>query len=224
MESIGGLKDMQDRIVREIVIEDIVPFEDVKFVAGFSTTYDKDMIIASAVVVRFPSEEIVEKRTIKRKASMNYIPGLESFRDGPVLMELFYELEYTPDIILLKGHGIAHPQSCGIATYVGVESQRPTIGIALKPLVEVQGENLVMNGEIVGAVVRTREHGNPLYVSPGNNITIETSKKIIMQLTHYPHKLPEPLHLAARMTKKGVNETNEEKPQEEEEYMSEVAK
>lgn len=214
---------MQNRIVREIVIVDTVPFEDVKFVAGFSTTYDKDMIIASAVVVRFPSEEIVEKKIIKRKAQINYIPGLESFRDGPILMELFYELEYTPDVILLKGHGIAHPQNCGIATYVGVETQVPTIGIAIKPIVDVQGDALMMNGKIVGAVVRTREHGNPLYVSPGNNITVETSKKIIVQLTHYPHKLPEPLHIATRIGKKGVSGANEEAPKVEEEYRSEVA-
>ena len=223
-DSIGNLKDMQDRIVREIVVEDAVPIEDIKFVAGFSTTYEKDMITASAVVVRFPSEDIVEKKTIQRKAQMNYIPGLEAFRDGPILMELFYELEYTPDVILLKGHGIAHPQNCGIATYIGVETQVPTIGIAIKPLTEIQDEHLVMNGEIVGAVVRTREHGNPLYVSPGNNITVETSKKIIKQLTHYPHKLPEPLHLSTRMAKKGVNETKKEQQPVEEEYRSEVAR
>ena len=215
-ESIGNLKDMQNRIVGEILIEDITPLEDVKFVAGFSTNYKGEEIIASAIVVRYPSEEIVEKKTITRKAKMNYIPGLEAFRDGPILMELFYELEYTPDVILIKGHGIAHPQNCGIATYMGVETQRSTIGIAQKPLAEVVGENMFLNEELIGALVKTREHSNPLYISPGNNITVETAKKIIVQLTHYPHKLPEPLHLAGRMGKKemkidGRSQTQEER-------------
>ncbi|MBI4139913.1 endonuclease V [Candidatus Woesearchaeota archaeon] len=222
-QSISSLKEMQEHIVSDINIPEEFPIQDVKLVAGFSTSCKGDKITCSAIIVRFPSEEIIEKKTILRKAPINYVPGLEAFRDGPIIMELYYSLEYTPDVILLKGHGIAHPQMCGIASFIGVETQMPTIGIAVKPLTEIKDDILLMDGKCVGVVVKTREYSNPLYVSPGSNISFNACREIIMKLTHYPHKLPEPLHLATRMAKKGIVEKGEEKNNEEE-FMSEVAR
>ena len=34
------------------------------------------------------------------------------------------------DVLLLDGHGMLHPRKCGLASFVGVLIDKPTIGIA----------------------------------------------------------------------------------------------
>ncbi len=218
------LHEEQSRIAREITLKPI-DLSTVNLIAGITAIPIGDTITAVAVIVRYPSCEVVEKKTVTRKAPMHYIPGLEAFREGPIAMEAYYELEYTPDVILVKGHGVAHPSHCGLASYIGVETQKPTIGVALKPVTEVHGEQLLLDGETLGIIVTTRQHANPLSVSPGNLITISECKTLVGQLTHYPHKLPEPLHIAQKIAKKGTSEKTSETNDQlvEEEYLSEVA-
>ena len=40
-----------------------------------------------------------------------------------------------------------------------------------------------------------------MYVSPGNNISIESSYELSKNMIKLPHKKPEPLHLAAKYAK-----------------------
>src|SRR5208337_5210128 len=94
-----------------------------------------------------------------------YVPGLLSFRESPVLLAAFARLRVSPDIILVDGHGRAHPRRFGIACHLGLLLDRPTIGCAKSILVGEAEEpgftagstaSLVDKGEKGGVVLRTR--------------------------------------------------------------------
>ena len=109
------------------------------------------------------------------------------------------QLNSNPDLLVLDGHGIAHPRRFGIACHVGLVSEIPALGVAKKILVGSHGElpenagewtNLEHNGEIIGAVLRTRKNVKPVYVSPGHKICLESAVDFVRKsMTGY--RLPE---------------------------------
>jgi deoxyribonuclease V len=108
---------------------------------------------------------------------------------------------------MIAGHGVAHPLKCGLASYIGVELGKASIGIAKKILVgEVKKGKIVILNETRGEEVITREHANPLYVSSGHLISLKTSVDLVKKSIISPHKLPEPLHEARKYLKKVVSE------------------
>ena len=220
----GKLQDMQKRVAKEVKTTD--NFEEVRYIAAFETAFVGDKVVCGAVVVKADTMEVVEKKFSVSRAPMPYVPGLLAFREGPPILQTYYDIEHDPDILLVKGHGIAHPLKCGLATYVGVELAKPTIGMAKRKLVgEVNDENMLIDGKIVGKLVKTKEHANALFVSPGNMISVETAAELVKKLVIHPHKLPEPLHIAHKYTKhiaKKVQEELKNKPEEESSEFQEV--
>ena len=201
--SFGKLKDMHAQIAQQIQAEDGIKVDEIKYIAGFDLAYFGNKCVCSVVVLDFKTLQEVEKKFLVAKTPMNYVPGFLAFREGPPICEAYFDLECEPDVIIVDGHGIAHPMNCGLATFVGVELGKPVIGVAKSLLVgEVKDEQIILEGEIVGKTVRTKEHANPLFVSPGNMISIETATEIVKKCVIPPHKLPEPLHAAHRFADK----------------------
>ena len=54
----------------------------------------------------------------------------------------------------------------------------------------------------------TKEGSNPMYVSPGNFISINSSYELCKKMINLPHKRPEPLHLAAKYSREVRKELN----------------
>ncbi len=122
--------------------------------------------IAGVIVYRFPEMEEIERVWAERRLTFPYVPGLLSFREIPVLLKALARLRHAPDVIFCDGQGYAHPRRFGIACHLGVLLDCPTIGCAKSILVgtaEEPGQKagawtpLVDGGEVVGAVLRTRE-------------------------------------------------------------------
>ncbi len=82
-----------------------------QYVAGADMAFDPETNIAFAgvIVYRLPELEEVERRMARRKLRFPYVPGLLSFRESPVLLAAFARLRVSPDVILIDGHGMAHP-------------------------------------------------------------------------------------------------------------------
>src|SRR3989344_4173792 len=186
--NIGALKDQQSEIARQARFEDKLPLDQIKYVAGFSTSFRGTRCVCAATVIDFKTMKTVEKKFLVTKAPMNYLPGFEASREGPVICQLYYDLEFEPDVILVSGHGLAHPVACGLATFVGVELGKPTFGAA-KNLVfgEEKDDLIVFDEQVIGRIVKTHEYANPLYVSPGNLISVETAAKIVEKCIVPPH-------------------------------------
>jgi deoxyribonuclease V len=134
-----------------------------------------------------------------------YIPGLLGFREVPVLARAFARLAVKPDLILVDGHGLAHPRGLGVASHLGVVLDVPTIGVAKSILVgRVEGElgdaagtqaPLVWQDRIIGVALRTRRGANPIYVSVGHRVSLETALRWVLAAGR-GRRLPEPTRLA----------------------------
>lgn len=197
------LRDVQRKVAKEANLAYGIKTSEVKRIAGFDLAFLQDKCVCAAVVLEYPSMKVLERKSIVMKVPMNYIPGYLAFREGPPIITLYYDIEEEPDVLMVDGHGIAHPLMCGLATYVGVELGKPCIGVAKNLLIGSEKDgNIVVGDEVIGVVVRTKEHARPLYVSQGNLVTLEAAKEIVEKCVIPPHKLPEPLHQAHRLSKR----------------------
>ena len=148
----------------------------------------------------------LEEKYASSTKTIPYIPGFLCFREGPAILEAFNKLENKPDLIMIKGHGIIH-QRLGLASYVGIILGLPVIGIANKLLYgEIKNNKIYIDGKLKGYELKTKEHGNPIYISAGNKITVTKSLELVKQFIKSPHKLPEPLFLAQKYIKKVIRE------------------
>jgi deoxyribonuclease V len=167
-------------------------FEPLQYVAGADLAFDPETnwAFAGVIVYRFPGLEEVERRMARRKLRFPYVPGLLSFRESPVLLAAFTRLRIEPDVILVDGHGLAHPRRFGIACHLGLLLDRPTIGCAKSILVGKAVEPdpqagstspLFDRGENVGIVLRTRDRVRPIYVTIGHRVSMESAVRIVIQ-------------------------------------------
>ena len=203
MLRVKKLKTIQEKVAKEAKLEGDVQLAKGTRIVGFDCAVMGKELICAAAVIEYPSMKIIERKAITKEAPLPYLPTLFAFREGPLILELYYNLESDPQILMVDGHGAAHPDKCGLATYVGVELHQPTIGVAKSVLAgDIQEQNVVMNGAVVGAVVKTKEHAKELIVSPGHLLDVQSAAEIVKQLVVPPHKLPEPLHLAHRLASK----------------------
>jgi deoxyribonuclease V len=181
---------LQERLRERVILED--RYDAIRFVAGADLAFEPDtnQAVAGVIVYRFPALEEVERRHAWRKLRFPYVPGLLSFRETPVLMAAFRKLRTEPDVILIDGHGRAHPRRFGIACHVGVIFDKPTIGCAKSILVGEHGAlgpkrgsttALMDHGERVGTVLRTREDVKPIYVTQGNRVSLASAVRIVGQ-------------------------------------------
>jgi deoxyribonuclease V len=142
---------------------------------------------------------------------MPYVPGLLSFREAPAVLGAFRQLRQQPQLVLVDGAGIAHPRRIGIASHLGLWLDLPTIGCAKSLLTGTYkkaelGEEagswvpLTYHHETIGAVVRTRTRVNPLFISLGHRISLETSIKYVLACGR-GYRLPEPTRLADKLSK-----------------------
>ena len=138
------------------------------------------------------------------RGGLPYIPGLLGFREVPALVEAFAALPVKPDLILVDGHGLAHPRGLGVASHLGVVLDLPTIGVAKSLLVgEVMGLGLeagatapiLWQGRVIGMALRSRARANPLYVSIGHRVSLDTALAWVRSSLR-GRRLPEPTRQA----------------------------
>lgn len=202
---------LQNELAHRVVLEDHVG--EVHYVAGVDMAINEehDMARAAVVLLSYPELEIVERHVYEEPIRMPYVPGLLSFREAPSVIGAFDQLRQKPDIIMVDGQGIAHPRRVGIATHLGLWLGIPTIGCAKSRLTghynkEKLGEEagawvpLVGNKEVIGAVVRTRTKVNPMFISPGHLISLETSIRYVLACGK-GYRLPEPTRQADKLSK-----------------------
>lgn len=194
------VRDEEQDLLR--VHELLVAGLDCHFPAG------TDVARAAVSVMRWrPSEallEAVEEHVVDSPASFPYIPGLLSFREVPALAAVLERVEVEPDLLVCRGHGLAHPRRFGLACHVGVLSGLPTIGVAKQRLIGGHGwvddergawQPVLDDSEVIGAVLRTRSWVQPVYVSIGNLISLQSALRAVLALAS-PFRLPEPARLA----------------------------
>lgn len=160
--------------------------------ADVSTTRGSSTVYAGFVVIDLATLQTVAEVTAITEVTFPYVPGFLSFREMPALLEAWQRLTVRPDVLVMDGHGTAHPRRMGIACHAGLVFNVPTLGCAKsilvgkhEPLGDERGATapLMHHGEEVGMAVRTRTGVSPVYVSPGNQMDLPTAVRLILDLT-----------------------------------------
>jgi deoxyribonuclease V len=169
----------------------------------FDQAFKDNEVISAVVICDYKTMKVVERKYAVVKATAPYIPSYLSYREAPAIVEAVNKLENKPDVLLIDGHGIAHPRKIGLASHAGLSLDIPTIGIAKALLCgEVKEDKIIIEESTRGYTLVTKEHANPLFVSPGHKVGLKSSLEIVKNCIRLPHKLPEPLHLAHRYANK----------------------
>jgi deoxyribonuclease V len=201
-------RQLQERLREQVIAEDEIGV--VRRVAGVDVHYGRDRLWAAVVVMTVPELDAIENALIRRPLTFPYVPGLLSFREAPAILEVLQQLSEKPDLLLVDGHGLAHPRRFGLACHVGVLSDVPAIGVAKSRLVGIYEEPgiergtwtpLVDRGETIGAVLRTRSAVRPVFVSIGHRINLKTAIGFVLRCTSR-FRVPEPIRLADTLSRR----------------------
>jgi deoxyribonuclease V len=171
-----------------------------------ATRFDPTRSVHAALVaLDWPSLAPRGRAGAVRRGGLPYIPGLLGFREVPALTDAWAELAPKPDLLLVDGHGLAHPRGLGIACLLGLALDVPTIGVAKSVLVGELAEALadepgavtplVFKGREIGIALRSRRGANPLYISVGHRVSLATSLDWVRRCLR-GRRLPEPTRAA----------------------------
>lgn len=183
----------------------IVPYRGKpRCIAGVDAAFTEDRVVAAACLYSYPDLTCLERTVEIQELCFPYVPGFLAFREGPAIISAVRKLARKPDIILVDGQGIAHPRRFGIACHTGVLLDIPTIGCAKTRLVGDYREpgarkgswsELHYEGDVVGAILRTRYDVRPLFISPGHRINKEGSIRFVLACVG-SYRIPEPIRCA----------------------------
>jgi len=202
--SVKKAHETQVCLSKKIILEDRLR-QKIRTVAGVDVSYMGSLGVGAISVLDYESLKLLETQVATRQVKIPYIPTLLSFREIPPAMAAIKELKIQPDVFLVDAQGLAHPYRCGFASHLGLAIGKPSIGAAKSRLigtpVEMGGETfLVDKGEIIGAVVTTKQGAKPIYVSIGHMVSLETAIKIVKHCAR--SRIPEPLLQAHKLATK----------------------
>ena len=173
-------------------------------IAGVDVSIVEGRSRAAIVVLDFPGLQHLATAHAEQPVSFPYVPGLLAFREVPIILEAYERLELQPDVLMVDGHGLAHPRRFGLACHLGVALDLPSLGVGktlfvgeFRPPGQRRGCNtrLVHRGEVIGRAVRTRDGVNPVFVSIGHRMDLDMAVRIALRCSR-KYRLPEPIRAA----------------------------
>jgi deoxyinosine 3'endonuclease (endonuclease V) len=201
-----------------IIRYDTFNSNNIRYIGGLDISFDKkDANNACAYLTIF---DLQTKKNIYEdyhicEMTIPYISGFLGFREVPeykILLTKIKDKSFYPDVLMIDGFGILHHREFGSASHLGLELDIPTIGVA-KTLLCIDGlidhdiklqfrEKCVNMGdyvELVGksntiwglALKSSEKTQNPIYVSIGHKISLETAKNLVLKTCLF--KNPEPI-------------------------------
>ncbi|QDT35716.1 endonuclease V [Stratiformator vulcanicus] len=202
----------QQELVRpKVSIESMPEMPDV--VAGIDVSYQSDgTAVAAYVEMAADSSEPLCVVTAKVPAPLPYITGYLAFREIPAHLAAIKKARQRGDLaplLLVDGNGILHPRRCGVASQLGVVLDHPTVGVGKKLLCgKVGSEGTITDAEgEIGRIVKPTPASKPLYVSPGHCCDLADATAVVRKFFR-GHRLPEPLYLADRLSRKVARESS----------------
>jgi deoxyribonuclease V len=165
----------------------------------YSTT-----VFAGIVLLSFPQLHPVAYSLVRAETRFPYVPGFLAFREVPALLKAWEQLPQKPDLLIMDGHGIAHPRRMGIASHFGLIAGQASMGCAKtilcgkfqEPALEKDSYSLILDKqEHIGYAYRSKKNTAPVYISPGHLIGMQNSLDIIPYCIG-KYRIPEPTRLA----------------------------
>lgn len=226
---------VQNQEKLKVITTDTLKIEEIKLVGGVDVRFartDRESAVISISVCTYPNLDHVVTIDWAFKITVPYIPGFLAFREIEGLSQCWRELkskhpDKVPQVLLVDGNGVLHPRGFGYASHLGVMGCVPTIGCARrlaavidKKAIDKQykekckeaGDLIPMKrpGEsiVIANAVRTAGplHSNPVYVSVGHRLCLDTATKIVVACSKAQYRLPIPIRLATRAARLKVRE------------------
>lgn len=202
--SVSEATAIQKQLREQIIAQPIDPV--IKIIGGADISFNRfsTTVYAGIVLLSYPSLQLIGQSTIITTVRFPYVPGYLAFREVPALMKAWELLPVKPGVLVVDGHGIAHPRRMGIAAHFGILANVPTIGCAKKILYGKFEEPGLPAGnatpikdkdEVLGYALRTKNNVKPVFVSPGHLANADDSLALIKTCVR-KHRLPEPTRLA----------------------------
>ena len=155
-----------------------LPLDTLTSVAAVDAAYEDDRAVAAAVRWDIQTETVVETSYAEARPLIPYVAGYLAFREAPLVIGAARNLTGPWDLILVDGHGIAHPRRAGLAVFVGACLLKPCIGIAKSLLLgelgpaEQQYAPILLGGRLVGYQVKAKG-SRRYFASPGFGLRVE---------------------------------------------------
>jgi len=180
---------------------------EVKYIGGadISLNLYSPVIYAGIILLSYPQLKPVAYSLVRSETRFPYVPGYLAFREVPALLTAWKQMLQKPDVLVVDGHGIAHPRRMGIATHFGVLSGQRSMGCAKNLLYGhyqepglLKGDYSAIQGtgnEVIGFAYRSKNKTAPVYVSPGHLMGLQNTLETIRHCTGQ-YRIPEPTRLA----------------------------
>ncbi len=192
-EHLELVKRYQSRMANNVVAYDVTDVRSIRYAVGVDVAYKGDTAFAVAVMVDMLNYSIVGKHSSISKVYIPYMPGLLFLREGaPMLRALMGLIKSIGSrvgecIILVDGNGMLHPRLFGLACYIGIIIDKPTIGVSKSLLCgTIHHRNgysaIMLNGREVARVIRY--NNRRIYVSIGHKIGLDSAESIVRSLIY----------------------------------------
>ena len=194
---------LQKELAKKVITRDDFD-SNVEFICGVDVSYRKKIAYCSAVIINKENFEIIEVVRSKSEIKNPYIPGLFILKESAPILQTLRLITRPFQLLLVDGHGVLHPRRCGLACYIGIVTNIPTIGVAKSLLCgDVQLDNFVTHkGEILGYALKFNENSKKVaYISVGHKISLLTSIELVKSITKTNQFIPEPLRIADKLSK-----------------------
>jgi len=194
---IEKLEKEQIKLAKQLEIKDAIDFSLADRFGAIDISFVENKILAS-IIVCDKNCEVIDRAYILDKVRFPYLAGFRAYRELPVMVDALNKLSEKPDVIFISAQGITHPR-LGLASHFSLSTGVPTIGIANSVVdCEIKGEDILKKEKKVGKLFLSKPESRPMYVSPGNQISIDSALELCKQFINLPHKLPEPMNLAGK--------------------------
>lgn len=194
---------LQTELSKKLILND--SFGAIEKIAGVDVkcVKERNEVLGVVIIFSYPELNIIEIKMAKDVISYPYIPGLLTFREGPVVEQIFTQIKNIPDLVFFDGQGYCHPRRFGLASHMGLILNLPTIGCAKNKLCgnykepsQTKGSYSYIfdDGEIIGAALRTKNETKPIFVSIGHKVSLISAIKFTLSVSKF--RIPEPTRIA----------------------------
>ena len=183
-------------------------------VLRFDPVERRGRVRARGAVVRWSTREVLERAAVEWKATdlFPFVPGLEGFREAPILRAVLDQFKTVPDVLMVDGAGIAHRRRFGVACHLGVAVDKPSFGVSTlcdygtweTPPPGLDGAHVFVKdagGEPLGVALRAVAYKDPLFVSPGHRAGVLPAIDVALALIE-GRSAPDPFWVLAPAEKK----------------------
>ncbi len=148
---------------------------------GCDATYFGARTLAAATLVDYESLRLLKLKSVEERIRFPYIPGLLAFREAPALLRAIRALRAKSYVCLVDAHGLAHPRRFGLACFVGLALDRPTIGVGKSLLYgSLRGKEVLdRDGYPIAETLPLPGSGKTIYVSVGHKVSLKDAVDIV---------------------------------------------